>query len=75
LTKEKGEVMNKRKEVCDFTKVFKSYQGKSVALSPDEKKVIGSGNSPKEALKESIKKGTKEPIFLKVPSTDRSFVL
>jgi len=40
-----------------------------------KEKVVGSGNSPKEALKESIKKGTKEPIFLNVPSTDRSFVL
>jgi len=40
-----------------------------------ENRVVGSGSSPQEALKESIKKGTKEPIFLKVPPIDRSFVL
>ncbi len=66
---------SKRKESYDFTEVFKSHQGKWVALSPGKREVVGSGNSPKEALKESIKKGTKEPIFLNVPSTDRSFVL
>lgn len=67
--------MDKKEKVLDFTKIFHSYRGKWVALTKAENRVVGSGSSPQEALKESIKKGTKEPIFLKVPPTDRSFVL
>ncbi len=73
--KKKGRNMGKKMEVLDFTKIFDSYRGKWVALTKIGNRVVGSGSSPKEALKTSLKKGISEPVFLKVPPTNRSFIL
>jgi hypothetical protein len=69
--------MDKEKEihVVDLTEVFEPYHNKWVALSPDEKKVMGSGKSPKQALKESIERGEKDPILTKVPKDYASYIL
>ena len=67
--------MDKKMKALDFTKIFDSYRGKWVALTKIGNRVVGSGNSPQEALKKSVQKGIKEPVFLKVPSDFTSFIL
>ena len=51
----------------DFTQIYKKYKGKWVALTLDEKKVIASGESLKQILEESKKKGLEHPIVMRVP--------
>ncbi len=67
--------MDKKNEILDFTEIFDLYKGKWVALTKTENKVVGSGISPQEALEESLKKGVKEPVFLKIPSDYTNFIL
>jgi len=62
-------------KVIDMTPVIKKYPGYSVALSYDRKKVLGKGHTPKEALKEARKKGYKDPILIKIPNENRSYLL
>ena len=51
----------------DWTKIYKKYKGLWVALKDDEKTVVGSGESPEEALNEAKKNGYKEPILMHMP--------
>lgn len=51
----------------DFTKIYKSYKGKWVALSPDENKVLAAGNTLKKILDSAKKKGHTHPIVMKIP--------
>lgn len=57
----------------DFTKLLLPYENKWVALSEDQKEVLGSGSSLKEAENEAEKK-SKKYIFLKVPPFNMSYV-
>lgn len=50
----------------DLSKKLLPYENKWVALSEDQKEVLGAGNSLKEAEREAEKK-SKRYIFLKVP--------
>jgi len=54
-------------KALDFTQIVKKYKGKWVALTEDEKKVISSGKSAKEALEKAKKEGLKRPILFRVP--------
>lgn len=54
-------------KTLDFTKIIASYKGKWVALSEDEKRVVSSGKSAKEAPEKAEKKGLESPILFKVP--------
>jgi len=54
-------------KALDFTKIVGEYKGKWVALTDDEKKVISSGKSAKEALEKAKKEGFKVPILFRVP--------
>jgi len=47
----------------DFTKLLKPYHKKWVAISPNGEKVVGSGKTPKEALKQAKTEGFDEPIL------------
>lgn len=51
----------------DFKKIYKRYKGKWVALKSDEKTVITSGETLKEILENSNKKGFEHPIVMKIP--------
>ena len=55
----------------DMTEVLRSYEDKWVALTEDNK-VVGSGDSIKEAAEEAKKKGYDNPIFEKVLPFDGS---
>ena len=65
---------NKMDKAKDLT-ILKEYTDKWVALSPDESKVISSGDTAREALDNSIRLGEKEPILTKVPSCYGTFIL
>ena len=57
----------------DLTKLLTPYKGEWVALSHDEKRILGHGKTIEEAL--STAKGTEErPLLIKV-SDDLGFVL
>ena len=52
----------------DWTKIFEKYKGLWVALEDNEKTVVASGKTAKEAWEHAHKKGYKEPILTKMPS-------
>ena len=58
----------------DLSKILKLYEEKWVALSQDEKKVVGSGETIKRASREALNKGYKNPVFIKVPRFDIGYV-
>ena len=51
----------------DWTKIYKKYKGRWVALKEDEKTVVASGRSAKEAWDKAQKIGYKKPILTKMP--------
>lgn len=51
----------------DWSKIWKKYRGLWVVLKSDEKTVIASGKTAKEALKKAEEKGEKNPIITKMP--------
>lgn len=51
----------------DLSKILSRFKGKWVALSPDEKKVVSSGDSLKEVQSKALKRGEKDPILFRVP--------
>ena len=57
----------------DLSEKLRPYEGKWVALSLDHKKVLGAGQSLREA-KEEAKKKSKEYVFIKLPPFDVSYV-
>lgn len=52
----------------DWTKIYKKYKGLWVALKSDEKTVIASGKTAKEAWSKALKKGLSKPILTRMPS-------
>lgn len=52
----------------DWTKIFKKYKGLWIALKDDEKTVISSGKTAKEAWNKALKSGYKNPILTKMPT-------
>lgn len=51
----------------DWTKLYKKYKGLWIALKEDEKTVIASGKTAKEAWDKSQKKGYQKPILTRMP--------
>lgn len=51
----------------DWTKIYKQYKGFWVALKEDEKTVLASGKTAKEAWAKAIEKGYKKPILMHMP--------
>jgi hypothetical protein len=52
----------------DWTKIFNKYKGLWVALKDDEKTVISSGKTAKEAWDKAKKTGYEKPILTKMPT-------
>ena len=57
----------------DLTKLLLPYENKWVALSEDNKKVLGAGKTLEEVRKQ-VEKTKKRFLFLKVPPFDVSYV-
>ena len=51
----------------DLTKLIEPYAGQWVALTPDEKKVLGASENLDEALKQAKDKGISLPFLIKSP--------
>ena len=51
----------------DRTKIYKKYKGLWVALKEDEKTVLASGKTAKEAWQKAQKGGFKKPILTRMP--------
>lgn len=51
----------------DWTKIYEKYKGLWVALKDDEKTVVASGKTAKEAWENAKKKGYPAPILTKMP--------
>jgi len=51
----------------DWTKIYRRHKGQWVALKDDEKTVIGSGKTAKEAFSQALEKGYKKPILTHMP--------
>lgn len=51
----------------DWTRIYKKYKGLWVALKEDEKTVIASGRTAKEAWEAAQRKGFKKPILTFMP--------
>ena len=58
----------------DFTKIYQKYKGLWVALSPDEKKVLGKGKTVKIAVEQAQQKGITTPYLFKVPTKIVSYI-
>ncbi len=58
----------------DWTRLYKKYAGLWVALKDDEKTVVGSGATLKQALAGAEKKGYQHPIVHRVPAKLEAFV-
>lgn len=52
----------------NWSSIFKKHKGKWVALKADEKTVISTGATAKQALQAAKKLGYSHPILTKVPS-------
>lgn len=52
----------------DWTENYKKYKGKWVAMLDDEKTVVSSGKTAKEAWDKAKKKGYELPILFRVPN-------
>ena len=59
----------------DLTKLLKPYKGQWVALSQDEKRILGHGKSLDEALAAARKVEEGRPLLVKVPDESVGFVL
>lgn len=55
-------------EVISWTKISKKYKGLWVALKQDEKSVVASGKTLKEALDKAHKKRYPNPIMVRMPT-------
>lgn len=51
----------------NWSTIFKQYKGLWVALKDDEKTVIASGKTAKEAQEIALRKGYREPILTRMP--------
>lgn len=58
----------------DWTKIYREYKGKWVALKDDERTVIGVGKTAKLALLRAKKSGYQDPILHRVPAVNRLYV-
>ena len=61
--------------VKNLSKILKPYSNKWVALSEKQDKVVGSGNSVREALELAKKKGEDRPIITRVPKDYGNYIL
>ena len=64
----------KSPNVIDLSTILAPYRGKWVALSKDEKTVLGSGDSIDEALAEARSKGENQPIITKSPDSFTAYL-
>jgi len=58
----------------NWTKIYKEYKGLWVALKDDEKTVVASGKTAKEAWEKAQEKGLKNPVLTRMPEKIVAYV-
>ena len=59
----------------ELGEILAGYKNKWVALSPDEKHAVGSGDTLKEAIQEAKINSVSSPIVTKVPQNYGTYIL
>ena len=59
----------------DLTKLLHPYRGEWVALSHDEKRVVGHGDTIDAAVGRARKRGEHRPIIVRAPDQFSAFLL
>ena len=67
--------MNQTISSVDLSKVLKDYSNEWLALSYDQKKVLGKGKNPREAYEQAKVKGEKKPILVRAPKDFGTYIL
>lgn len=62
-----------KSNATDWTKIYKRYKGMWIVLNKDEKTVISTGKTAKEALEKSHKK-KEDVIFTRIPTKITTYV-
>jgi len=65
-----------RKEVSvsDLTPLLNPYRSGWVALSPDERRVVGAGETLRDARARAMDAGVRNAVFVKVIPSDQGYV-
>jgi hypothetical protein len=58
----------------DLSEILRPYSNVWVALNKEETKVVGSGATPEDAVKEARKNGEDDPVLMRAPEEWGSFV-
>lgn len=58
----------------DWTQIYEKYKGLWVALKDDEKTIVGSGKTAREAVDEALRKGCQHPILTRMPENLTPFI-
>jgi len=66
---------SRAQRIIDLTRVLAKYSDRWVALSRDERRVIASGKTPREALTHAHTKGEKDPILMWAPKEHGAYIL
>lgn len=66
--------VKKHMSAIDWTPLFENYKGLWVALKEDERTVVGSGKTLKEALERANASGVAQPIVTRVPEKMVTFI-
>ena len=62
-------------QTIDLTGLLAPYKGQWVALSSDEKHVVGSGTSLEIVLRQAKGAGVEKPLVLRVPDENTAYLL
>jgi len=67
--------MKKLTNSRDLSKILKKYSNEWLALSSDQKRVLGRGNHPRDAYRKAKAKGEDRPILLRAPKDFGTYIL
>lgn len=62
-------------KTIDLSKTLKNHSNEWVALSSNQKKVLGHGKHPRDAYNQALTKGEKNPILLRAPKDFGTYIL
>jgi len=68
-------MFRKEEAVSDLTKIGDEFINQWIAMSPENRTIVASGLTVREALDEAKKKGIDSPILTKVPSRNQGYIL
>lgn len=61
-------------KTIDLSKILKNYSNEWVALSYDQKKVVGRGEHPRQAHEQAVLKGEKDPVLVRAPKDFGTYI-